>query len=336
MILQALYRLAQDEHLMEDPDFEWRPIAWLVTVGPDGEWLGLQGTATVPSDAPAGKKAKPRAKNFLVPRESGRTSGDRAFLLFDKAEYAVGLDPEGERPAEKLAVRLGLFHARAAECFAATQDPGVRAVERFLDRRLRGEVTLTLPASCASNDLFAFVFAPDVDQLVTSRPAVRRYWQSLRAGDDTAEPGLVQCLVSGLPCSPVAKHPLLKNVPGGTSSGVALVSFNSNAFDSFGLSGNENAPVSRAASEACATALNRLLHPAFPSSVEPGVTLPRRNLRLSDTTVVCYWSARSEGTTSPPTSPACSRAIRRRSGSSTARSGTDGRWRSRTARRSSP
>ncbi|MEA2694733.1 MAG: CRISPR-associated protein Csd1, partial [Acidobacteriota bacterium] len=160
MILQELYRLAETEHLMEDPDFEWKALAWLISIDAAGSLLGIHGTHTVPPSGAGKKKPRARPAHFLVPREAGRTSGDRAFLLFDKAEYALGLDPETDpgkrREPEKLAARFAFFRQRAEECLAATADEGVRAVCRFLDRVGRGEIAISLPEDCASNDLFGF------------------------------------------------------------------------------------------------------------------------------------------------------------------------------------
>jgi CRISPR-associated protein Csd1 len=295
VILQALYQLAEAENLMEDPDFEWKPIAWLLTVAEDGALLGLQGTHTIPSSEDGKKKPRPRPANFKVPREAARTSGDRAFLLFDKAEYVLGLDPDQQREPEKLAVRFALFRQRAEECLTATGDEGARGVCRFLDRLGRGEIAVALPEGCAANDLFGFVYAPDVDQLVTSRPKVQDFWKSLRALPQDAGVPLQLCLVSGRLAPRAATVPLIKNVPGGSTSGVALVSFNSNAFESYGWAGNDNAHISRAAAEACSTALNRLLHPAFPDPKQPGQTLPSRHLRLSADTAVCFWARTPAG-----------------------------------------
>lgn len=299
MILQALYQLAEAEHLMVDPDFEWKPLAWLLTVGEDGSLLGILGTHTIPASEEGKKKPRPRPTNFEVPREAGRTSGDRAFFLFDKAEYVLGLDPESDpakrREPEKLAARFALFRQRAEECLTATGDEGVRAVCRFLDRLGRGEIVVILPEECAGNDLFGFVYAPDVDRLVTARPQVRDFWRSLRALPEDAGVPLQLCLVSGVLAPRAATVPLIKNVPGGSTSGVALVSFNSNAFESYGWAGNDNAHMSRAAAEACSTALNRLLHPAFPDPGQPGQTLPSRHLRLSADTAVCFWARTPAG-----------------------------------------
>lgn len=298
MILQALYQLADRENLMEDPDFEWKPVAWLIVVGDGGALFGMRGTHSIsPAEKEGKKKPRPRPGKFSVPRESGRTSGARAFLLCDKAEYALGQDPAGTRAGEELEARFDLFRRRAEECLAATGDPGVMAVCGFLGRLSRKEIAVPLPEGCASNDLFAFVYAEDGDRLVTSRPAVYGYWRSLRTLPAVDAKALRRCLVSGRLATPVDKLPGIKNVPGGTTSGVALVSFNSNAFESYGWTGNAIAPISREAAEACSTALNRLLDPAFPDPLQPGQSLPRRSLRLSADTAVCFWAANPGGET---------------------------------------
>jgi CRISPR-associated protein Csd1 len=89
--------------------------------------------------------------------------------------------------------------------------------------------------------------------------------------------------------------PLIERVPGGSPSRIGFVSFNKDAFESYGWPRNDNAPISRDAAEACATALTRLLHPAYPDPRQSGQTLPQWHLRLSADTVVCYWSARETG-----------------------------------------
>jgi CRISPR-associated protein Csd1 len=296
MILQALYQLAQREGLMEDPDFEPKPVAWLVRVAADGRFLGFQDNRT---DSPPrlGKgKLKRTAIPRSMPREKPVTSGDRAFLLFNKAEYALGIDPDGNRDPAKLQRRFALFREKTKTCLDETGDEGVRGVCTFLEDLAAGRQSVALPLECASNDLFAFVYTPDIDRLVTDRPKVREYWQNIRKGESKEPKSDRSCLVSGEALSGVVQNfPPIKKVPGGTTSGVGLVSFNKNAFESYGWSGNNNAPISRNASESCATALNRLLDPAYPDPRQPGQTLPQRSLRLSSDTTVCYWSAEKSG-----------------------------------------
>ncbi|HEX2164392.1 MAG TPA: type I-C CRISPR-associated protein Cas8c/Csd1, partial [Thermoanaerobaculia bacterium] len=293
MILQALYHLAERERLAPDLDFEPKPIGYLVHVAEDGRPLGpIQSTYSTPlADAGDRRKPPPRPKTFLVPREGARTSGDRAFFFVDKAEYVFGKDPQGERPADKLARRFDLFRARVAACAEDTGDAGAVAVRRLLDAMAAGETEIELPPEVKPNDLFAFVLDGE-EQLVTERPAVRRYFKSLRRST-TANP--VQCLITGRQAPAAELHTQVKYVPGAASSGVALVSFNAPAFESYGWDGNRNAPVSREAAETYAAALQRLLHPQPPVPGNPTESLPRRNVRLSEDTVVCYWSAEDSG-----------------------------------------
>ncbi len=117
---------------------------------------------------------------------------------------------------------------------------------------------------------------------------MRTYWKHLRGGADEVSNGEQHCLVSGKRCSTSDMFPPLKNVPGGNTSGVYAVSYNSSAFESYGWERNANAPISREAAEACSTALNRLLHHAYP--LPSGRTLPRQNVHISADTVVCYWT----------------------------------------------
>jgi CRISPR-associated protein Csd1 len=300
MILQALYQLAQREGLMEDPDYEPKRVAWLVRVADGGKFLGIHGTHYIPPEEQKKKKPRSTPKSFPLPREKSVTSGDRAFLLFNKAEYVFGIDPQQKRPAEKLQKRFILFREKVKDCLEETRDEGVRAVHSFLEDLAAGRQSVSLPKDCATNDLFSFVYAPDIDHLVTDRPKVREYWKKIRGSQEAKASAQRLCLVSGARFqSEVENFPPIKKVPGGTTSGVAIVSFNppdiSSAFSSYGWKGNDNAPISRDAAESCATALNRLLDPAYPDPRQSGQALPQWSLRLSADTVVCYWPAKESG-----------------------------------------
>jgi len=293
MILKALYELAERESLMSDPDFQWKPVAWLVRVGKSGNLLGPpQGTHYTPP-AQGRRKAKRTAKDFRVPYQPGR-SGKKApaYFLVDNAKYVFGT-PTNDKSFTKAEGRekAAAFRRQVRECWEATKDEGAQAVLLLLENVASGTETLALPEDCRSNEQFAFVYELDGDLLVHERPAIQEYWRKQRAETKHQTKDPFQCLVSGKLVSEPALFPQLKKVPGkGTSSGVALVSFNKKAFWSYGFDGNENAPVSRFAAESCAAALNRLLDPAFPDPNRPGERLPPRSYRISSDTVVCFWA----------------------------------------------
>ncbi|MGH2401040.1 MAG: type I-C CRISPR-associated protein Cas8c/Csd1, partial [bacterium] len=118
-----------------------------------------------------------------------------------------------------------------------------------------------------------------------------QYWASFRASGEADEHAR-QCLITGMVGPVIDKHPAIKKVPSGTQSGVAIVSFNCAAFESYGFERNDNAPVSRRAAEAYTAALNRLLDPSFPDPRAPTVRLPEQRVKLSDNTVAVFWTDR--------------------------------------------
>ncbi len=290
MMLRALYDLAHQEGLVEDPHFEPKPISFIVVVGEGGALRSIVSTLTPPSG-----KGAPVAKRLAVPRETTRTSKVVSQFLWDNAQYVFGInvDPKKERSERALALCRDAFRAKVEEMAAASGDAAARDVAAFLAGvaarpwSLEQLLAKTGQKSITSNAVFAFRHETDSEKLVSDRPGVRAWWAAKRT---PAAGGEIQCLVTGRPAQPVDSHPKLKRLPGGQSSGVALVSFNNPAFESYGLSRNENAPIGRAAAEAVATALNRLLDRGYPSPSD-GTPLPSRRFDLAEDTAVLFWSA---------------------------------------------
>lgn len=297
MILQALYQLAQEEGLAEDLDFQMVPVGYVIALG--------NGTSTlIPRmDPPPDRKGKSKAAPMRIPRQEGRTSGDKAYFLVDKADYVFGWGPSEKQTTAKLQNRSQLFRERV-ELALNAQRPGsleakaLQVVLDFLDLPEDQRIAPLLahlgptPTDASRKELasalFAFQYTPAGPDPVHLLPGIQVFWRAQR--ERTADSTNTICLVTGHPCEPMDVHPPVKGVPGGNTSGAALVSFNSAAFESYGLTNNANAPVSREASETCAAALNRLL---ASSPIHPdGHRLPKRNLRLSDDTAALFWNAK--------------------------------------------
>ena len=66
MILQTLVDLAKREGLIDDPDFEPKPVRWVINLGPGGKFLGVAPNEAIDDRT---KKAKPRV--MQVPRSTG-------------------------------------------------------------------------------------------------------------------------------------------------------------------------------------------------------------------------------------------------------------------------
>lgn len=303
MILRALKELAEREGLVAHPDFDPCEVRYLVTIGPDGRVHGdIQDTLDVPVRA---SKGRARAAVKQVPKRSKRTTQDQAEFLVDKAEYVFGWGEKQERARK----RHGLYVEEVKQAFAATGDEALRALLRLLESLARQEATIPRPADWQEGDLIGFQYSSDPDgpRLISSREEVVRYWARRRReleaaatrrtgkpGSKTAKEGLggeTQCLVTGKVGEPVRLHPKIKGIPpvAETKGGVPLTSINAEAFDSYELSALGCAPVSPEAADAYEKGLNRLLAAAYPSPGD-GTPLPRRNFRLSDATVVVFWS----------------------------------------------
>ncbi len=295
MILKALYDLAKREDLIPDPDFEIKPISWIIRVGDAGKLLGIESIKQSEQLPPESKK-KPKMFGvpMFVPYQGGRTGNDKAFFLVDKSEYVLGLHPKGERDSKKLKTRLTLFRNDVEACWQSTRSPQVKAVFLFLESLLKNELLLELPAGCLSNDLFAFSYSSD-EIRIHEQEVVKTYWKTVCSNKDVASNNEVFCLVREYKALVAEKIPLLKKVPGGTTSGVSLVSYNSPAFESYGWkekAGEQVANVSISSSGALFSmaALNRLLDASPPDPSDLNRTLSRQNIKLSFDTVVCYWT----------------------------------------------
>lgn len=285
MILEELKKLAEREHLLADEGYGPQKVHSLIIVDRDGTFRGLQSQVTMIARGKGKPKPEPRLYSMPSP-EGRRTSGDRANFLYDKSDYVFGI---GDGESEKLDNRKRLFRELVHEALQATDDPGLRAVARFLKRFDDGEFEVTFPSDSDPGAVYAFQDIDDPAARISDRPAVAAWWRMRRAQAGTDE-GI--CILCGQPGQVVRIHPEIKGVPNGNPAGVALVSFNASAFTSFGFSEDEshrNAPFCRLCADSYTRALNRLLSPGFPDPKHPGQTLPVGNYRLSNDTVAVFW-----------------------------------------------
>lgn len=304
-MIQELCQLAEREELIGDSAFEVKPIAWIIELAREGKMIGAFSGTHQPLPLPAGKKPskkpKEELKKFLIPRqfvlESGgtRTSGDYAYFLVDKSDYVLGCSLGAKAhipPAGKLQARHLLFIEKVRAAFAATKEPRLESVLKFLEDIHQHGLPVDLPEKATAGDLFGFIVRPDLDNFVHDHPAVQGYWKNLCGGSEPSGNLDWTCLVSGKSMGSPSLFPMVKRVPGGQAL-TGLVSFNSPAFESYGWKSNANAPVSADVAQAASLAMNRLLDPAFQR--QDGKLLQRRNIRISSDTVACYWSKEATG-----------------------------------------
>ena len=258
VILQALHEhyelLSGDaESGIVSPGCSSQKISFCVVLKPDGALHAFE-----PISAPDGK-GKPRPASMSVPGQSKPSgSGINPCLLWDNATYLLGVKhPDHDQAwAEK---RFEAFRDRHVNLQEQILDPHFTAVCRFLENWSPREVTDDEPlADPALTRNFGVFRIQGESEYVHNRPAVREYWQSQIA--QASQGSLGQCLITGS-SAPLARlhEPKIKGVTGSQSSGAVLVSFNLDAFTSYGKDQSYNAPVSQDAAFKYATALNHLL-----------------------------------------------------------------------------
>ncbi len=282
MILQSLNeyysRKAADQQTGLAPKgFEAKAIPFVLVLNLDGSLLQL-------ADRREGEGKKRQARIELVPQGAKKTSGVAANLLWDTAEYVLGVDTRGK--PERVAEQHEAFVRRFAETFGDDPaDIGLRAVNRFLNAEPCSvrEQLASAPAwteILETNPLLTFQLAGDT-VLVGQRPAVVLELQSDQSVAEVQADGI--CLVSGERDTIERLHPAIKGVWGTQTSGANIVSFNLDAFASYGKAQSFNAPVGRRVAFTYTTALNHLLRKGS-----------RQRVQVGDASTV-FWAAKESG-----------------------------------------
>lgn len=258
MILQALVEHYEDlaaQNKLARPGWSDADISYALYINDVGELEQVTNIRRVPENG----KGKPRPQKMQLPsRPTGRTSlAVKPTFLWDNSKYLLGIDNKG-----KLEQSMKSFHG--SRCFhhkllEAVDSPAAKAVLAFFDR-WNPEKAKEHPALVDKlEDILAganLVFRYNGDYLQNDSK-IRTAWENYY---NTSEDGPeLVCLVTGKKGTAEAVHPSIKGVSGAQSSGAALVSFNGDAFCSYGREQSLNAPTSKYAAFAYTSALNHLL-----------------------------------------------------------------------------
>lgn len=259
MILQALKEYYDRKAC--DPDSDIAPEGWekkeipfIVVLDPAGNLADIE-------DTREGDGKKKRAKAFLVPQGVKKTSGIAANLLWDSPGYVfgvvnpAGLDPhKAERTIARAPEQLAAFIQRIKD--ELPQTGRVALLLRFLESFDRD----SLEALPAWNEIFetgpflSFRFSDEQGLFCRSPEIVSAIGNLVVDGE-----GGGICLVSGENDRVCELHTAIKGVYGAQTSGANIVSFNLEAFRSYGKKQGMNAPVGYSSMFAYTTALNTLL-----------------------------------------------------------------------------
>ena len=282
MILASLARyyrrLAVETDEMGNPKvppygFSEEKISWILVLDKEGR------LKTVVPNLTADKK--PQAKLMSVPRPEKRTSGIKPNFLWDKTAYTLGVEANKnkaeakEKPFTSSEKTFDAFKQYHLDLLQNSEDEGLQALCRFLQNWQPAHFAAeNLPDEMLDANIAFSLEKPTA--LIHKREAAQSLWAGCLKSDEALE-GL--CLISG-DTAPIARlHPAIKGVFGGQSSGGSIISFNKEAFASFGKEQGANAPVSEQSAFAYTTALNYLLRPENGHSLIIGLDRIRAALR---------------------------------------------------------
>ena len=262
MLVQALAEYA-DNYLtdeLNDAAWEMKPVPWLLEISQRGTFLNATQRMTTET---RGKKQVRVPMPISMPRSPvNRNSGEHPLLGTDDIAYVLGIGPwtpDKSADKEKAEKHHEAFVALIAKAAAETGDGALGACTRFYANaedleRARNALKEAKPGT---------LVALSVGEPLVERESVQQFWrkhyEAAFAGRMEGSDG--ECMISGKfgPIAPT--HEKIKGVSslGGQAAGVALMSFDKDAFRSYGWEQNRNSPVSPDRALAYVLAFNDLL-----------------------------------------------------------------------------
>ena len=180
-----------------------------------------------------------------------------------------------EKDRAKAEASRKTFWEQIDKAAGEADDPALVAVAAFGrslgDAALVERIRAALDAVKATpNDRVTFAWQPGTEATIMDRPAVRQWYRAFYQGVErrtSADGAVGLCQVTGT-VGPIPRtHPIrLSGIPGGLPTGTSLISFDKDAFGSYGLDGAANAGVGERAAEGYARALKGLIEGKLPGS----------------------------------------------------------------------
>jgi CRISPR-associated protein Csd1 len=261
MLVQALAEYA-DHYLsaqLNDTAWEEKPVPWALEISRKGAFLTVIPRMT---SIARGKKQVQVPMRMRVPRSPvNRNSGEHPLLGTDDIAYVLGpgpwtADKAGDKArAEKHHQAYVALLQHAAE---VTGDEALASCVLFYDRPEEVEKARAELQEAKAGALVAL----SSGGALVERGAVQTFWRRhyQEAFAARMEGYLGECLISGKTGAIAPTHEKIKGVTSlGGRAEVGLMSFDKEAFRSYGWEQNQNSPVSPDRAMAYVLALNDLL-----------------------------------------------------------------------------
>jgi CRISPR-associated protein Csd1 len=284
MLVEQLKVYAEERMKPQPTLYSEAPVRYLIDLDSKGHLLI---SAPIDTADPTNRRTR-RGTPRLVPQIQ-RAASVKPLLLVDKADYVFGVarpsdspltDVQRRKKEQRVAACNDAYLDLVDRCFRATGEPTVGAVLTFLRNDPLAHLNLA-----DSVDLGALICFRVDGIFPTDLPSVQAFWATEHApseAPDSSSPTM-QCATCGEQ-RPVLERlqAKIKGVPGGQTSGTALISANAPAFESYGLHSSLISPTCARCGEYFTLALNELL------------AKESNRLYLGGTVMVC-WTRRDVG-----------------------------------------
>lgn len=305
MLLKHLYDYAISRNLLADLAFTPKAVRWIIDLDAAGNCIGIVETGD-------GK----RGQELSCPQTTrNKNAGGVAELLADGITAVFGCDSDPEPKKKRTeqqekdrqknnTLKHEEFWEQIETAATTTNHPGLSALRTFCQKLGASDATILCygkPAGAKADANSAwllhvsgeekklgpenFTFRVDGELLIENN-AIRDWWRGQHTAEINSTRGNAArglCLVTGLLNQPIAltHTPKISGVPNTQSFGAAVVSFDKDAFTSYGFDQSLNAPTSDEATTAYCTALNHL------------IGNEETSLRIGQT-ILCFWAVQTK------------------------------------------
>ena len=259
MILKALADYY--DRMLNDPDcdvppygFEDKEIPFLIVLSKNGRFVNIRDTRT-------GDGKKRNAREFRVPLGEKKTSGIKANLLWDNPQYVLGLPKSNTaKNTQKSKDSLKEFKKKIHEIFYDIEDEGIKAICDFYDSLSMSSIIehTLFPDIKKENANLTFMLEGETCLIAQRLKVVEQIAYCFEETKGKQQSSVISGDIDDI----AILHTAIKGVWGAKPSGANIVSFNDNAYCSFGRTKKDqglNAPIGKHNEFAYTTALNTLL-----------------------------------------------------------------------------
>jgi len=256
MLLEKLREYAARRHQeAQPPMYEQKTVHWLIELDTQGRFAGFTPLTEAVSTKRGTRERKGR--KWVVPTAGRHAGGAYKWpcLLVGSSEFVLGIRNPTKKQDHSQEAHTG-FVDEVRACAEELDHPVMRAVFEFLHNP---SVALSkLPPDFAHGDVITFRVG---DTIPVDLPEVQNYWGERAREKHIGEEVIrMQCVVCG-ETKPVCERlpTAIKGIPGGQTSGTAVISANKAAYESYGLEASLIAPICVDCAEAFTNALNTLI-----------------------------------------------------------------------------